>query len=80
MSAREFQTWRLFFRMRPFGGDVEDLRFGQLAALFFNAWRDGGRARGPGDFTFGTAPVGRQDAQEMGDLLKRWFAQRREAQ
>ncbi len=55
MSYREFLAWQKFMEIRPFGDDVIDLRFGQIAAIMHNAWRDKQAPRTAGDYTFEAA-------------------------
>jgi hypothetical protein len=36
MSSEEFETWKAFYLVEPFGSTREDHRFGVLAATFVN--------------------------------------------
>lgn len=47
MSAREFAEWQGFFAVEPFGGPVDDLRFGTVAATAGAAW---GAKTSPSDY------------------------------
>lgn len=77
MTFREFLAWRHYSRIVPFGPEVLDLQFAQLAALFYNAHRDEHAAARPvGDFAFATpAPTPRQTPTEQLDLLRAWGEQ-----
>ncbi len=47
MSAREFAEWMAFFEMEPWGYDMENWRFGMLAATMANLHRDPKKRRRP---------------------------------
>lgn len=41
MPAEQWLWWQEFFRLEPWGGVHEDLRFGFLLQELHNAWHDG---------------------------------------
>ncbi len=47
MSAQEFAEWMAFFEMEPWGYDMENWRFGMLAATMANLHRDPKKRRKP---------------------------------
>lgn len=47
MSASEFEEWKLFYQIEPFGQMRADLRSGTVAAITANAHRDAKKRRKP---------------------------------
>lgn len=47
MSASEFEEWKIFYQLEPFGELRADLRAGTIAAITANAHRDAKKRRQP---------------------------------
>ena len=50
MSSREFADWMAFFRLEPFGYDVENWRTGMICALLANLLGSGKKRYTAKDF------------------------------
>lgn len=52
MSDREFREWQAFWKLHPFGQDIEDGRFARMMALFAaTKTAKGKKLPVPNDFT-----------------------------
>lgn len=47
ISSRELSEWAAYFRLEPWGCEVEDWRFGMLASVIANVNRDSKKRRRP---------------------------------
>jgi len=66
MSAREFAEWQAFYRLMPFGPDLDDSRFGTIAASLVNPYRGKGeRAARPEDFMVSRRIGGEEQTPEQ---------------
>ena len=77
MSSRELTEWMAFFRLEPWGAEVEDWRTGLIAATIANANRDPKKRRKPyepQDFMprRDSPPQAEQDWQEQARILEMW--------
>lgn len=65
MTAQEFQSWKAFYLVEPFGNTREDHRFGVVAATIANVFKKKSTNRvKPADF-FPDYKPRRQDWQEQ---------------
>lgn len=77
MSSRELSEWMAFFRLEPWGAEIEDWRFGMLASVIANANRDPKKRRKPyepQDFMpqRDKPPADDQSWEEQARILEMW--------
>lgn len=77
ISSQELSEWMIFFRLEPWGCEVEDSRAGIVAATVANVNRDK-KARGkpyaPGDFMpkYDAPPKPAQTVQDQERVMGQW--------
>jgi len=70
MTAQEFQDWKAFYLVEPFGNTREDLRAGVIAATIANTFKKKSATRiKPADF-FPDYKPRRQDWQEQLSMVE----------
>lgn len=77
MSSRELTEWMAFFRLEPWGTEVEDRRAALITSTVANAFRDTKKQRRP--FTIedfmprrDVAPVEEQSVEEQARIIQMW--------
>lgn len=78
ISSRELSEWMAFYRLEPWGAEVEDWRFGMLASVVANANRDPKRRRKPYEPTDfmprrDRRPAEEQTWEEQARILEMWM-------
>lgn len=71
LNSVQITEWQAFFRLEPFGHNMDYYMLGQIASLLYNAYRGKGKsARKPMDFVpFYKGPGEKQDAEEIKSVL-----------
>lgn len=77
VDSRELSEWMAYYRLEPWGTQVEDLRTGIVSATVANANRDPKKQRkpySPKDFMPQWDKPGEQSPEEQLEIIKMWHA------